>query len=322
MTMKKFLKVLLFVILGLAAVVAVGAVVINSKGIPTYPVEKPDYVVRPTPEKIARGKKIASMLCTGCHLDPETGKLTGRKMEDAPEFGELYSQNITQDEEYGIGNWTDGEILFLLRTGILPSGRYAPPYMSKLPYMSDDDIESVIAFLRSDDPMVQASNVPDHPCEPSFLTKALCNFAFEPLPFPEDPIPNPDTNSPVEWGKYLAYNLDCWTCHSPAFEQLNVMEPHKTPGFMSGGNESIRNAEGEQILSPNLTPDKKTGIGNWTEEEFVKAVKYGILKEGPALRYPMEPYSQLTDEEAAAIFAYIQTVEPIKNEVKRSGIEN
>lgn len=320
--MKKILKVLLFVVLALVAVVAVGAVVINSRGIPTYPVENPDYVVHPTPAKVERGKKLASMLCKGCHYNDETGKLSGREMKDAPEFGMLYSQNITHDKEYGIGNWTDGEILFLLRTGILPSGRYAPPYMAKLPYMSDDDIEAVICFLRSDDPLVQAANVPDKPCEPSFLTKALSNFAFKPLPFPQDPIPNPDTNAPVEWGRYLTYNLDCWTCHSPAFEQLNMGEPHKTPGFLSGGNESLKNAEGEQILSLNITPDKETGIGDWTEEEFVKAVKYGLLKEGPALRYPMEPYSQLTDEEAAAIYAYIQTVTPIKHEVTRSNIQN
>lgn len=315
--MKKVLKILLFLVLGLVAVVAIGAVVINSKGIPTYPVEKPAYSVHATPEKVARGKKLASMLCASCHLNEETGTLSGMRMEDAPEFGELYSQNITQDKEYGIGNWTDGEILYLLRTGILPNGRYTPPYMAKLPFMSDDDIESVIAFLRSDDPLVAATNVPDQPCKPSLLTKALCNFAFEPLPFPTEPIPNPDTNAPAEWGRYLTYNLDCWTCHSPSFEKLNVMEPHHTPGFLSGGNEALRDKEGNQVLSANLTPDKETGIGDWTEDQFVKAVKYGIMQGEPALRFPMMPYTQLTDEEAAAIYAYIQTVDPVQNKVER-----
>lgn len=318
--MKRFLKILLFVVLGIVAIGVAGAAYINSKGIPTYEVQKPDYTVRPDSAKIARGKNLTSMLCAGCHLNEKTGKLTGRKMEDAPEFGVLYSQNITHDKEYGIGNWTDGEILFLLRTGILPNGRYAPPYMAKLPYMSDYDIESVISFLRSDDPMVQAAAVPDKPCEPSFLTKALCNVAFKPLPFPEKPIANPDTTKAKVWGQYLVYNLDCWTCHSPAFEKLNVMEPHKTEGFLSGGNQSIIDKDGNQILSLNITPDKETGIGNWTEEEFVKAVRFGIVKDQHALRYPMVPYTRLSDSEVKAIYAYLQTVEPLNNKVERSPV--
>ncbi len=227
--MKKILKVLLIVVAVIVILIGAGALYINSSGIPTYEAKKPTYTAVATASEIERGKKLASMLCAGCHLNSETGKLTGKQMKDAPEFGVIYSQNITHDKEYGIGNWTDGEILYLLRTGILPDGRYTPPYMAKLPYMADEDINAVIAFLRSDDAMVEAAAVPDKPCEPSFLTKFLCRVAFKPLPFPEEEIPMPDTTKPVEWGKYLLHNLDCWTCHSPAFEQLNMAVPSQTP---------------------------------------------------------------------------------------------
>ena len=64
---------------------------------------------------------------------------------DAPkEFGEIYAPNITKDTQYGIGGWTDAEIMYLLRTGIKRDGSYVPPYMAKLPMLSDEDMASII----------------------------------------------------------------------------------------------------------------------------------------------------------------------------------
>ena len=318
--MKKVLKVLLILVVAILVLVGLGALYINVSGIPTYEAQEPDFHVKADSSKIVRGKKLASMLCAGCHLNEETGRLTGRLMADVTDFGEIHSQNITHDAEFGIGNWTDGEILYLLRTGILPNGRYAPPYMAKLPYMADEDIESVIAFLRSDDNLVAATHVPDYPCKPNFLTKMLCRVAFKPMPFPEKAIPMPDTTNDVEWGRYLVLNLDCWTCHAPDFTKLNIADPEKTPGFMSGGNQSLKTPDGHSILSLNITPDKETGIGNWTKEQFVRAIKYGLIEGGEAIREPMVPHPQLTDYEAAAMYAYLQKIPPIKNKVERTVI--
>lgn len=71
------------------------------------------------------------------------------------------------------------------------------------------------------------------------------------------------------------------------------------------------------VLTANLTPHPETGIGNWTEEQFIRAVKYGLKDGEPALRYPMLPYSQLTDYEAGAIFEYLKTIPPIDNKIVR-----
>ena len=76
--------------------------------------------------------------------------------------------------------------------------------------------------------------------------------------------------------------------------------------------------EGRVMLTQNLPSDKETGIGNWAKADFINAVKYGIKKGENALRYPMVPYTQLTDEEAGAIYEYLQTIPPIKNKVERS----
>jgi hypothetical protein len=93
-----------------------------------------------------------------------------------------------------------------------------------------------------------------------------------------------------------------------------MMEPEKTPGYFSGGN-AMPNLEGEIVYTRNLTPDPETGIGNWTEEQFVKAVKYGQRDGKPALRYPMPPFTTMTDKEAAAVFAYLRTIPAIRHDV-------
>ncbi len=92
------------------------------------------------------------------------------------------------------------------------------------------------------------------------------------------------------------------------------MEPEKTPGFFSGGN-PMPDKEGAIVFTRNLTPDKATGIGNYTEEQFIKAVRFGQRDGKPALRYPMIAFSALTDEEVSAIFAYLKTIPPIVHDV-------
>lgn len=316
--MKTVFKVVLGLLLVIIIVAGAGAAFINFSDIPHYDKVDFDYRVSVTPEKVARGRKLVTTLCVMCHINHDTGLLTGQRMLDAPtEFGKIYSQNITQDKTYGIGNWTDAELLYLLRTGILKDGRYSPPYMAKLPHLADDDMEAIIAFLRSDDPLVAPQSIVDTPCAPSFLTKALSRLAFKPLPMPEKRIEMPDTSNLQEFGRYLAINFECWSCHSSDFKTMNVLEPELTPGFFGGGNKPL-NLEGEVMLTSNLTPDKETGIGNWTEEQFVRALKYGLKDGEHALRYPMLPFTTLTDYEAKAIFAYLKTVPPIKNNVPRS----
>lgn len=296
--------------------VLIAGFTINLRGIPSYEVNIPDYELLSTPESIERGKKLTLTLCAGCHRDPKTGQLTGTQMKDVPaEFGVIYSQNITQDKEYGIGHWTPAELMYLLRTGIKKDGQYTPPYMAKLPLMADEDINAIIAFLKSDDPLVAAINKPDQPSEVGFLTKLLCNIAWKPFPLPEARIEMPDTTNQIALGKYLAHNLDCYSCHSADFKTNNFLAPPQSNGYFGGGNQ-ILNYEGEVIPTANLTPHT-TGIGDWTAEQFILAVKSGIKEEEPKLRYPMPPYPLLTDYEVRSIFTYLKTIPPIDNEVKR-----
>ncbi len=119
----------------------------------------------------------------------------------------------------------------------------------------------------------------------------------------------------MAFGKYIAHGMvNCYDCHSADFKTNDPLEPTKSAGYMGGGNKLL-NLEGEVIHAPNITMDKESGLGNWTEEEFIKAVKYGQRPNGgEAIQYPMLKLTQLTDEEVSAIWAYLKTVPEISNE--------
>src|SRR6185369_12085129 len=114
-----FMKLVLKLLLGAVVLMLLGAggfaAYVAVDGIPRYHPAKVDLKVDITPERVARGKTISSLLCKECHFDAGTGRLSGRRMLDLPEtFGAAFSRNITQDRERGIGAWTDGEIAYLL----------------------------------------------------------------------------------------------------------------------------------------------------------------------------------------------------------------
>lgn len=307
--------------IGLGAVVAVtgaAALAVEIGGIPRYDVERVDLRVERTPARLARGKKLASILCVGCHADPVTGRLTGRPLVDVPaKFGAVTSRNITRHSDKGIGSWTDGEIAYLLRTGVARDGRYLPPWMIKLPHMADDDLQSIIAFLRSEDPLVAAADVdPPGATRPSFLTKLLCQVAFKKLPYPSHPIEAPPAADKVAHGRYLVTALDCYGCHSASWQTMNIAEPERSAGFLGGGN-VLTDLRGKPIRSANLTPDE-TGIGRWSQADLSRALRQGFRPDGTPIRAPMAPMPQLTDDEVGALRAYLRTVPPIRNPVPRS----
>ena len=139
------------------------------------------------------------------------------------------------------------------------------------------------------------------------------------MPFTGQAIPEPDTTNLVKWGEYVAlYRVECYTCHSADFATDDFIYPEKSKGFFGGGNK-FKMPDGSVIYSRNLTMDNETGIGKWTEEEFVRTLKTGVLPNGQAaLRPPMKPYADLSDGEAKAIYVYLKTIPKINNKVERN----
>jgi mono/diheme cytochrome c family protein len=316
--MKKVLRVFLYFLLFVIVAVIGFVTFLQVRGIPKYEVDKIDYPqVQSDSDMVANGEKIAAVECIVCHRGSD-GKLSGRLLQELPPvFGEIHSANITQSKTNGIGNWTDAQIVYLLRTGVKPDGQFLPGYMPKFPHMSDYDLKSVIAFLRSDKPYVQASEIPKVASKPSLVTKALCLKAFVKIPYPTAPIPHPDSNDLVTFGKYLVTaRYDCYPCHSEDFKTMNMEHPEKTPGYLGGGN-MMMSLDGKERFTANITMDEETGIGRWTLEDFTAAMLHSKNKQGKTLREPMLPYNGMTEQEIKGIWAYLHTVPKIKNAVDR-----
>src|SRR5262245_10791804 len=316
--MKLFLKVVGGLIGALVLVVGGTLLYIASSDLPHYPPGKIEMKVEVTPERVERGRHTVQMLCAGCHLDNDTSTLAGKPMADMPaQFGTAHSANITRDPETGIGTWTDGEIAYLLRTGVTREGRYTPPWMVKLPLMADEDLKDVIAFLRSDDPLVRPVKAKRPGCRPSVFTKVLARVAFKPIPYPAASIVAPDPADTVAYGRYIVQaKAVCYPCHSADFAKLDETVPERSAGYLGGGN-AMPDMNGRIVKTANITLDPETGIGKWSEDEFVKLLRFGVRPDLSVIVYPMVPFPELSDADARAIYAYLRTVPPIKNAVPR-----
>lgn len=317
--MKKIVTLLLKAVGLLVAVVGLVLLFVNFRGVPSYEVNIPENIkninVEITPERVARGEKIALVMCNACHANQDN-RLVGKHIADLPaEFGKAYSLNITQDGEDGIGSWTDGEIMYFLKTGIKRNGQYAP-IMPKFPRMADEDLKSIIAYLHSDRFPVQATKGEGHEQEPSLLLKVLTHTVMKPIEPVTEPILVPDSTDKVAFGKYIANDLiACYACHSGDLAKADPLHPEKSFGFYGGGIK-MPDLEGKIIPTANLTFDEETGIAKkYNEEQFVHAVRFCKKPDGGILRYPMQPHITLTDYEVKAIFAYLKTVPKIKNNV-------
>lgn len=319
--MKRLFKIFGYALGVLLLLALSGVAYIHFKGIPTYEYAPPaELVALNVPRDsatIARGANIAALLCTECHRG-EDGRMTGKPMLDVPkDLAPAHSLNITQDPIHGIGAWTDGELYYFLRRGIRKDGSFAPPMMPKFPLMADEDLKAVIAWLRSDAPALAADSRELPPNEWNFLVKLLSNIAIFPPPLPEKTIVVPDSTDKIAFGKYVADALcACYACHSADFTKQDALNPEKSLGFYGGGNPLLNN-DGEVVPSANITPDKETGIGGWTEQQFLEAVKYNKNPRGGPLHYPMFPHTTLRDNEVRAIWAHLQTVPPLPNRVNR-----
>lgn len=317
--MKRIFKITLITIISMVGIVGIALLYFNFKGVPYYEVNIPENIktlqVEVTPQRVARGEKIATVLCNGCHANQDN-RLVGKEIIDLPiEFGRAYSLNITQDKEDGIGNWTDGEIMYFLKTGIKRNGKFSP-IMPKLPRMADEDVKSVIAYLRSDRYPVQATKGKQPEQNPTLLLKVLTNTVMKPIELKNEPIFVPDSTNIVAFGKYVANDMiACYACHSKDFSKQDALNPEKSLGFYGGGN-PMPNLDGKIIPTANITFDEETGIGKkYTEAQFIDAVKLCKSADGGVLRYPMQPHLTLSDYEVKAIYAYLKTIPKIKNKV-------
>lgn len=202
-------------------------------------------------------------------------------------------------------------VFYFLRTGVNPSGKFVFD-MPKYPNLSDEDVFSIISFLKSSDSLVRPVNHDIPRPSYSFPLRLLLFFWLRPVRFVIT-VPQPDTTDLNGFGRYLATaKFACSDCHSGNAITYNYLHPEKSWGYFQGGNPHA-NERREKIYSLNLTPDVESGIGKWTEEQFLQAVKYGKKPDGTMLQDPMFPFALLTDKEVKAIFTYLNSLIPVSN---------
>ncbi len=259
-------------------------------------------------ERLARGKYLVNLAdCDGCHSErdltrfnaPVVGaRLAGQMFpKEVGMPGTVVAPNLTPDVETGIGGWSDGEVVRAIREGVDKDGRTLFPMMPYQTFrnMSDEDVYSVVAFLRSL-PAVKRR----HP-----LTRLdfPVGLMIKSTPKPVGYVPQPKLVEPRGKGEYLVSIAGCRGCHTPS---LSGGEKFTGPGVL--------------VVSANITPDMATGIGRLSERDFVdkfaqyrEYVAQGSPKVGPEAftLMPWLNFCQLPDEDLRAIYTYLRTVPPV-----------
>ena len=264
--------------------------------------------------RLARGQYLVGAVsgCLACHSDVDTGRgvpsepaMSGSGKVMAPEgLPWLVAPNLTPDPETGIGTWSDDMLARGIREGVGADGRALFPMMPYPMYrqMSDEDLASVVVYLRSLFPVrnpLPRTTVP-------FPPGPLINSIPEPL---ETPVEDLDLRDPVRRGEYLATLAACADCHTPMDDRNE-----RIAGLEFGGGFVLRDGAGP-VASSNLTPDA-SGIPYYTEELFVDTMRMGrVVTRQLNDIMPWWIYQHMTDDDLRAIFAYLQTLAPVRHRV-------
>jgi mono/diheme cytochrome c family protein len=270
------------------------------------------------PAQIARGKYIfgAAGGC-GCHTEPKGIPNAGGRKFDGP-FGTVYSSNITPDTKTGIGGWTDEQIITAIRLGRRPSGERILPVhpFTSFNGMAEDDLQALVAFLRSVPPVsrsVPAKKIAIPMFESVFLPAWLVTFASKETP------PTTAPTSGIARGEYLVHAVGhCGECHTPRSALTMAVDNSR---FLAG-NSKKTGPEGQ--AAPNITPDKSTGLGDWTEEQIVTYLGTGNRPDGDvagglmgeSIQGTLAGYKDLSKADLQAIARYLKSLPPIKNKIE------
>jgi mono/diheme cytochrome c family protein len=110
-------------------------------------------------------------------------------------------------------------------------------------------------------------------------------------------------------GQYLTNLCECFSCHSP-LEKADHEIPQK--GRLGAGD--VIN-EAQRKVAPNLTPDRETGAGTWSDADFVRAIREGVSHDGRklSLAMPYDYYSVMTDDDVASVIASLRSLPVVRN---------
>jgi len=319
------MKTLLKIIAGLVGLLVLVAACGFGYLMFAFPKVPPPPTVKFTasPEQLARGEYLTEHVvgCSTCHTQRDWTKFSGpAKRELLGAGGEpfnlgpagmIWSKNITPA---GIGTWTDGELLRAVTQGVSKDGT---PLFPLMPYphfgaMSEDDIHAVLAYVRS-------WKAIEGTAPPRTLSFPL-NLIVRTIPGPNTYGTRPKPEDKVAYGKYLTQAALCSDCHTPIDDRGTPL-----PGMdFAGGQEFVET--GYRSRSANITPDSNTGIGSWSEQQFID--KFKAFESTPPASLseterkqntvmPITAYAGMTREDLSSIYAYLRTLKPVTNRISK-----
>ncbi len=241
--------------------------------------------------------------CGNCHTPQgPDGPLPGKTLagnvivEDGPAFRAV-APNITQDGVTGIGFWSNTQIMTAIREGIRPDGSLIGPPMPIERYrgMADDDVAAIAEYLRT---VPAISNVAE-----KSTYRMILPARYGP---PVGMIEAPPVEDIVATGAYLAGPIGhCIECHSP-------LEPRGRDFSHIGAGGQLFSGPWGHSVAANITSDKGSGLGSWTDDEIERAIRTGVSRDGHALKPPMgyAYYARISPGDMAALIAYLRTIPP------------
>jgi mono/diheme cytochrome c family protein len=252
---------------------------------------------------VERGAYLARAAdCMACHTT-QGGKPYAGGLGFRLPFGTLYSTNITPDKETGIGNYSDQDFINAVHRGIREDGARLYPAMpfASYTYMTDADALAIKAYLFSLPPV----HAPDPENTLTFPFNQRWAMSFWSVLFNPDTRFEPDTSKSPEWnrGAYLAEALaHCGECHTPRNLAFALDNRQKFAGAVTAGWRAF-----------NISSDKTTGVGNWSDQDLVSYLSIGHADGHGTASGPMgeavdHSLSQLTGEDIRAVVAYLRTV--------------
>lgn len=320
--MNRLFKVLAWLV-GVVLIVLVGGLAFLNFTFPKVS-PAPELSFEYTSERIERGAYLANhvTVCMDCHSARDFSEFSGPPTpgtlgKGGDRFdhgmglpGTFYAKNITP---FGISDYSDGELYRLITTGVTNENRVMFPLMPYRYYggMDPEDIYDIIAYIRSLKPI--EFEVPESKADfpVSLIMKTI----------PQDPQPmvKPSPEDQVAYGKYLVNAAGCVECHTPVDAQGMVVAE-----LAFSGGRDFPFPGGAVVSSSNISTDKQTGIGNWSEEMFVQRFKqytdstYVNPKVNPGEFNTIMPwlmYAGMKEADLKAIYAYLQTLPAHSNSV-------
>lgn len=258
---------------------------------------------------IGRGAYLATAAdCSACHTNKKAhGALFAGGPPLTTAFGTFYAPNITPDRKTGIGNWTVAQFTRALREGIDASGSYLYPVMpfTSFTNLTNTDDTDLYAYLRTLRPVAHRP-LPDDVRFPYDWRPLLIGWRL--LFFEEGPL-RPIAGESAEWnrGRYLAEAVaHCQECHTPRNFLGALERSHAYAGNPHG-------PDGQD--APDITSDKKDGIGDWRLDDLIEVLKSGMTPDGEFVGKGMaeivDGTSKLTAADRYALALYIKSLPPL-----------